>query len=383
MIKVVCVLKSGGDYGPRHVYALQTMCRQWVQHEHEFVCLTDVPHLLDCQTVPLFTEAKGWWAKMELFRAFQGPTLFFDLDTIIRGPVSLDSLQSVPFAILRDFYRVGQNPAAMQSSMMWWNGDLSWIWQMWCERGPGTFRGDQDFIEMAWSEKSVAYFQEIEPGMACSFKAHIRDSKAPSSAPVVCFHGQPRPWDQTLVPYTWRCPVAPGSTVVVVGNGPGVLRQPLGRVIDAFDEVVRINAFQTVGHEAHTGRVTTLHATHGKAGGRRGAFACERTLWLHEHAAWECPDSWLVPKSFYWGLTMPWAADKSILPSAGFVTVAWLLDMGVPMVHLVGFDHFGKQRSKLHHYWDRQTRTQPKEHAPGREAAKFEQWRQQGRVLYL
>lgn len=258
---------------------------------------------------------------------------------------------------------------------------------MWIERGSGDLRGDQDFLEAAFgsclNHTPVAFFQDVVPEMVCSFKAHIRDSNTPSQAPVVCFHGQPRPWDQILVPYPQECPVSVGASVVVVGNGPAVLRQPMGRVIDAFDEVVRINAFQTCGFEAHTGRVTTLHATHGKSGGRRGGYVCDRTLWLHEHAAWECSQSWLVSKSFYWDLTLPWASDKSILPSAGFVTVAWLLNAGVPTVHLAGFDHFGKSRSKLHHYWEAQNRTQPKEHSPDREAAMFEQWRQQGRVSYL
>jgi hypothetical protein len=162
------------------------------------------------------------------------------------------------------------------------------------------------------------------------------------------------------------------------------LKQRLGRVIDAFDEVVRINAFDlSSGMTEHAGRVTTLHATHGKPGGRRGTYTCDRTLWLHEHVSWECRESWLVPKSFYWGLTLPWAPDKSILPSAGFVTVAWLLDQGVATVHLAGFDHFSKVKTNLHHYWDPQAKTQPKEHSPEREATTFEEWRRQGRMVYL
>lgn len=383
-MKIVCVLKSGGDYHPHHVHALQAMCRQWVVEEHEFWCLTDVPELLTCKTATLQSNAKGWWAKMELFRAFQGPTLFFDLDTVIRGPVSAKSFQDAPFVILRDFYRGSQKAEAMQSSMMYWSGDLTWIWDLWIQRGAGSLRGDQDFLEQAFSDKPVLFFQDVCPSLVCSFKAGIRDAKTPSGAPVVCFHGLPRPWDQSLVPYPMNsCPVQKDATVVVVGNGPGVLKQRLGRVIDAFDEVVRINAFDLAGLTEHTGRVTTLHATHGKHGGRRGSYTCDRTLWLHEHAAWACRESWLVPKSFYWGLTLPWAPDKSILPSAGFVTVAWLLQQGVQTVHLSGFDHFAKGQSKLHHYWDQQAKTQPKEHSPEREAMTFEEWRKQGRVVYL
>lgn len=382
-MRIVCVLKSGGDYHPHHVHALQVMCGRWAVEEHEFWCLTDVPELLTCKTATLQGDAKGWWAKIELFRAFQGPTLFFDLDTVIRGPFSIKVFEDAPFVILRDFYRGENNKRAMGSGMMYWSGDLRWVWEMWQQRGVGSLRGDQDFLEEAFKDRDVTYFQDVDSQMACSFKAGIRDVQTPSCASVVCFHGKPRPWEQSLVPYPAQSIIDNGDSVVVVGNGPSVLRQKLGRVIDSFDEVVRINAFEIAGLFPHTGRVTTMHATHGKNGGRRGAFTCDRTLWLHEHAAWDCRESWLVPKSFYWGLTLPWAADKSILPSAGFVTVAWLLYSGVPIVHLAGFDHFSKVQSGNHHYWETQIKTPPKEHSPTMEAAQFEVWRQQGLVSYL
>ena len=205
-MNIVCLLKSGGDFSPRHVHTLQKMCQQWIRHKHEFVCLTDVPESLRCRTVRLESDAKGWWAKMELFRVFQGRTLYLDLDTIIRSPVDLGNIQDHPFIILRDFYRGAQNPKAMGSGVMWWSEDLRWIWQMWCERGHNTLRGDQDFLELAFDSclnpnTPVAFFQDIAPEMVCSFKANIRGVKVPSQAPIVCFHGHPRPWDQKLIQY--------------------------------------------------------------------------------------------------------------------------------------------------------------------------------------
>lgn len=363
------------------------MCKQWLP-EHTFACLTDIPEQVECESVRLTTEAKGWWAKMELFLAFQGPTLFFDLDTIIRSDASciVANAAKKEFVILRDFYRGRQDKSAMQSSVMWWSGDMRWVWDRWqSSGGKSSLRGDQDFLEECFRDtgKSAEFWQDVAPDYFCSFKADIRDATTKSQAPVVCFHGSPRPWDQYEVAYPLTKDPFNGESIVVVGNGPSLIRQKLGRVIDAFDQVVRINAFDLHGLEEHTGRVTTIHATHGKSNGRRGSYACDHTLWLHEHAAWETRKSWLVPKSFYWSLVLPWAPDRSILPSAGFVTVAWLLKQGVPVVHLAGFDHFGKGRSKAHHYWESTPKSQPKEHSPEREMATFETWRQSGRAAYL
>lgn len=178
-------------------------------------------------------------------------------------------------------------------------------------------------------------------------------------------------------------PIAANEPCVIVGNGPSACGRKLGRVIDSFDYVVRINGYKLQSYEKFIGSKTTLHATHGKLGGRSAEPPPEKVLWLHEHAAWHTPMSWHVTKHFYWSLVATWSNNKSILPSAGLVTVAWLLDQGVSQVHLVGFDHFLKSGSKAHHYWDERAMSQPREHAPEREAALFAEWEKRGRVRYL
>ena len=385
-LRVVCVLKSGGDYRPEHVRVLREACARFLP-PHDFKCLTDTPAEARCDTERLMTEARGWWAKLELFRVFhQGATLYLDLDTVLRGDAAglLAAAQGRGFVALRDFYRGRTDAQALQSSLMYWEGDMRWIWEAWLTRGARDLRGDQDFLEQCFRERGMqpVWWQDIAPDLVCSFKANIRDAAVKSAAPVVCFHGRPRPWEQTLVPHALppEGPIKPGAAVVVVGNGPSVKQQRLGRVVDAFDEVVRINAFEVDGHEAHTGRRTTLHATYGPA---RPGYVCERTLWLHGHAPRPCAQAWLVPKAFYWRQVEAWGTDRTLLPSAGLVTVAWLLETGVARVHVAGFDHFLKHRHAAHHYWDRHASRPPREHAPEREAAMFEQWRQAGRVSYL
>ncbi len=208
-MKIVCVLKSGGCYRPGHVYALRDMCRTWMP-PHEFACLTDVPGLA-CASLPLQHDLKGWWSKMELFRDFcEGETLFLDLDTIIRGPCGqvIEEARKHPFVILRDVSRGVRNPLAMQSSIMWWNGGVQWIWEAFEKQGlVSDLRGDQDCLEQVFASagKSAVYWQDITESIA-SYKVSIAGQDPPSYAPIVIFHGSPRPWQQKEIPYPFPAP---------------------------------------------------------------------------------------------------------------------------------------------------------------------------------
>lgn len=203
-MRIACVLKSGGSYRAEHVYALRDMCKRWMP-EHSFVCLTDLPDL-DCQTRPLKQNLAGWWSKLELFDAFtSGGTLFMDLDTIVRGHCAnlLEHLKNKDFVVLRDFGRALSFPKSIGSGLMYWRDDYRWIFEMFMLERPETFmRGDQDFLMHAFkkSGQSVEYWQDFTSDI-CSFKMHIRDQNPASLAALVCFHGSPRPWAQSLIPY--------------------------------------------------------------------------------------------------------------------------------------------------------------------------------------
>ena len=55
----VTVLRSGGEYGPRHV--------QWLARQIPgLVCLSD-RKVEGVETIPLRHDWPGWWAKMEMF----------------------------------------------------------------------------------------------------------------------------------------------------------------------------------------------------------------------------------------------------------------------------------------------------------------------------
>src|SRR6056297_1694046 len=84
MITVACVLKSGGDFDVRDVWALQEGVTSHLHEPHRFVCLSDVD-IEGVDTIPLVHGWPGWWSKMELCRpgAVMGPLLFCDLDMVI------------------------------------------------------------------------------------------------------------------------------------------------------------------------------------------------------------------------------------------------------------------------------------------------------------
>lgn len=195
---IVCV-KWGNQFGPEYVNILHDMIRRNTTKDYQFVCYTDDPTGLDCETRELPKELEGWWGKLYLFKELNGKTLFFDLDTLITN--NIDDLLGYEgdFAILRDFYRQD----GLQSAIMAWNGDHSYIWDNWNESGcPKTPGGDQTWIETQIKNPDI--IQNIYPGIV-SYKAHCipyppRDSR------VICFHGLPRPHHKpaSWVEAVWR-----------------------------------------------------------------------------------------------------------------------------------------------------------------------------------
>ena len=117
-------MRGGGDYKPAHVQALRWMVEKRL--ELPFLCVTD--QSVDADYVPMIHNWPGWWSKMEIFR-LKPPILFLDLDTIVLGPVSfLEQIEAEKFVILRDVYRGKSNPLAMQSSIMYWTEDMTWLY---------------------------------------------------------------------------------------------------------------------------------------------------------------------------------------------------------------------------------------------------------------
>jgi len=199
MTKTVCVLRSGGEFGPDHV---RWLARQ-VPGLH---CMSDV-HVSGVPNIPLRHRWLGWWAKMELFRP--GPPhdlLYLDLDTVVLGDLApLIDAAGGRTTLLSDFYR----PAQPASGLMYIaHADKAKVWRHWCRSPAGHMArasttacwGDQGILRQVLGD-GVQRWQDVAPGQVVSYKAHCRRG-VPAGADVVCFHGNPRPWDakQSWVP---------------------------------------------------------------------------------------------------------------------------------------------------------------------------------------
>jgi hypothetical protein len=132
---------------------------------------------------------------MELFRPdVKGDLVFFDLDTLIVGPLH-DFCQLNKLAILRDFYR----KHGLQSAVMYLpEDDRAEIWRGFI-RNPHmamqvhSLGGDQSFLEKYWLTRAARIQDEL-PGQVVSYKVHCKEG-VPRDAAVICAHGKPKTWD--------------------------------------------------------------------------------------------------------------------------------------------------------------------------------------------
>lgn len=203
-MKIVTVLRSGGDYRPEHVDRLRVQFAKWAPGV-EFMSLTDVDGTL-CYDWP------GWWCKMVAFAPDLAtePFLLVDLDTTIVGPLD-DILARRELTVLSDFYW----PEKIQSSFMLVTPEAAArAWAAWIADPARHMRecvtrarwGDQGFLEGLWG-RDVARWQSVLPGQFVSYKADVRRAQGrrergtggvPDDARVIISHGKPRPWEVGL-----------------------------------------------------------------------------------------------------------------------------------------------------------------------------------------
>lgn len=148
-------------------------------------------HLESFEFVAVQSTWPGWWSKMELFDpAINGDILYFDLDTIIVGPI--DELFTGYLTLLADF----NVPKLVETGVMFLpEVDREEVWSAWSSDPQAVmkkYRTDGAFLREFYSD---AYrWQDVLPGKLVSYKNHCRQV-VPRDASVVCFHGRPKPKD--------------------------------------------------------------------------------------------------------------------------------------------------------------------------------------------
>ena len=180
---ITCVLKSGGEYGARHVTWLQRQVGQ-------LRCISDI-EIEGVEVIRSNHDWPKWWAKMEMFSPdISGDIFFSDLDTVFLKGVPDWNLTET--TVLSDMYGFPH----MNSGLMFIKEcDKAQIWDFWIrspEMHMKRFYGDQDFLDVFWRKKPR--FQGKFYGEVVSYKADILTRGFTGKEKVVCFHGQPRPW---------------------------------------------------------------------------------------------------------------------------------------------------------------------------------------------
>ena len=190
-MRIICVLKSGGDFDSSYVYKLFDSLKEYVKIPFTFHCLSDL-QMEGISPAPLTQGLHGWWSKLEIFR-FSGPALYLDLDTIITGNITdlikeVELLHSDCFYMLEAF----NSSRLFASGIMAWNGNWSWLTKS-CIRNRSIFFWDQDCIYYTLKRDNIQVLpiHRSDHGIY-SYKHHCRE-KVPEDAKVICFHGKPRP----------------------------------------------------------------------------------------------------------------------------------------------------------------------------------------------
>lgn len=208
-MKIVTVLRSGGDYNQEHVIWLYNQ----LPSDIEKICFTDLV-IPGIHTIKLTEELPGWWSKIEVFdpSRVQDDILYLDLDVVIVGAIT-EIIQNNKLTMLSDFFFPDKTN---NSAIMCVPHEEKYkVWETF-NRYPKLFMsryksgGDQEFISKIYPHASI--WQDILPGQIVSYKKHVISYKKhviskkknehatgngfiPAGTRIVCFHGKPRPWD--------------------------------------------------------------------------------------------------------------------------------------------------------------------------------------------
>ena len=190
------------DRGAEYVNNLYDMIRRNLPYGFvgKFVCFTDDPKGLtegiEARPLPV-PGIDGWWNKLALFKKGvfeEGERVwFFDLDTLILGPLDEIVQYQGDFATLRDFY----HPSQVGPGIISWkvNETNCSIWNAWKASGfPQEGLGDLWWInnlDQGRFAHRAHKLQDLYPDKFVSYKVHCTPYP-PKGSSVVCFHGQPK-----------------------------------------------------------------------------------------------------------------------------------------------------------------------------------------------
>lgn len=172
----------------------------------DFVCVTD-QDLEGVHCIKPICDYAGWWQKLSLFEIADGPSLYFDLDTVITG--SIDYLIEYTGHVLAAPANWGQSGhGGVQSSVLAWNGTIKEPFRKFnYEKDASRLWGDQEYLTELYGDSYTRL-----PGIG-SYKYHCREG-LPTWCKVVTFHGKPDypevsdPWVKEFAYTPIGCPTS-------------------------------------------------------------------------------------------------------------------------------------------------------------------------------
>lgn len=199
---IACVLKSGGDFKPEHVWWLYRQCAEHMP-DWDFGVWSDVEiQGLNSKTYQLRYDWPKWWAKFEIYEQWQKtPLLVIDLDTVFVDTLEIRSEHEDEMLIIRDPWKDGGRfPERLGGGFMylpeWAYNRLNKIRESTgMENLIAEFGGDdQPLLHHTFHEEALR-FQDHYIDEIVSYKVHVKGIGLQEDNKVVYFHGKPRPWD--------------------------------------------------------------------------------------------------------------------------------------------------------------------------------------------
>lgn len=142
------------------------------------------------------------------------------------------------------------------------------------------------------------------------------------------------------------------NSILLIGNGPSILNNEIGNIIDSHNLICRFNAFKIDGYEKYTGIKTDIWVTclidnvikqnYNKY--KFVYFPLQQKRYLELEKI--IPNSKCFPHSIYTKASM--LNGKYFYPSSGLLACIYFIENGYDVI-IHGFDHFQSQK---HHYCD-------------------------------
>lgn len=182
------------------------------------------------------------------------------------------------------------------------------------------------------------------------------------------------------------------NSTIVIGNGTSLIEKELGNHIDAFDEVIRFNAYKTDGLEKFTGSKTTIwfnvipfenknapliHKPYRQVILHSWQWDMEKCkLWQELSPLFSCPVSKVQRQTIL--EIQDYAEDHEYFAYSSGMIAVWLMLKSNDSVTLTGFDWWEREK---HHYSDNAVRGNM--HKPQKELAVFIKLQAMGRLSFL